>query len=159
MGKQSCSKFEEEDCARGVLIRYRWSHATSDLGPIRVKLITPWLLVTPLTFGVKANNAERWALVSSQWPSVDQTHIHKCSEGAQTGLCPERHTPQIMPLTNQYKRQERGWTLVLETCSVETGSPYRSVPCWSNILISKLNFASGICFLSYKGRKYLRPVE
>lgn len=38
--KESCSEYEEEDGVRGVLIRYRWSHAMSDLGPIRVKLIT-----------------------------------------------------------------------------------------------------------------------
>lgn len=39
-GKESCSEYEEEDGVRGVLIRCRWSHAMSDLGPIRVKLIT-----------------------------------------------------------------------------------------------------------------------
>jgi len=41
---------------------------------------------------------------------LPNTHTHKYSEGAKKGLRPERHTPQIMPLTNQYKRQKRGWT-------------------------------------------------
>lgn len=105
-----------------------------------LNLLPPDFLWPPLTFGVKANNAERWPLVRPQWPSVDQTHT-QMQRGGQNGLT-SREAHSTNNAINQ-SIQETGEgvdALVLETCSVETGSPYRSVPRWSNILIRKLNF-------------------